>query len=207
MTNLNGLWPTERQRLMPARNLWRRHIHCPIDGPYIIAMSRTVENEDVMNEIVSDLVQSVQQGNFNSVKEAFQRPYRVNSARSPNSGGSYYLPATAVDKDGISMLQWAAINNRIQIAQFLLERAGIFPKSSHSHSATVTAKNNRIDAENGIDKDSLINMCGGVLKETALQWALRRLVVDSYDPSHCHGPVPSTLSEHHLLPAYRSISE
>lgn len=82
-------------------------------------------NEDEMSEIV----EIVQIGDYNAIREALRRKIAVGCSR---------------DKDGCSLLQWAAINNRCAIANLLID--------------------------NGAD----ISYAGGLLMENALQWAVRR---------------------------------
>ena len=78
---------------------------------------------------VEEIVMVIQQGDFDTVREAVK---------------VRYITAGALDRDGCSLLHWAAINNRCAIASFLIER-GASPSVS-----------------------------GGILNESPLQWALRR---------------------------------
>jgi palmitoyltransferase len=57
------------------------------------------------------------------------------------------VSANQLDHEGCSLLHWAAINNRLQIASYL------------------------------IDQGADVNYAGGVLQETPIQWALRKHAV------------------------------
>lgn len=85
--------------------------------------------DDDYDEIVTDTIAAIQEGNNDAVKHAL-------------SGG--HLTVNAVDRDGCSLLHWAAINNRSSIVLSMIA--------------------------SGVN----INYTGGVLGETALVWALRR---------------------------------
>jgi palmitoyltransferase ZDHHC13/17 len=76
----------------------------------------------------SGLITAVQFGDFRVVKE------KIGSRLSPDT----------VDDDGCSLLHWAAINNRVGISLYLIER--------------------------GAD----VNIQGGLLMETPLHWAVRK---------------------------------
>ncbi len=80
-------------------------------------------------EDVADIVASVQNGDLDVVMDVINRQF---------------IDACAVDKDGCSLLHWAAINNRIEIAKFLLQ--------------------------NG----AKVNVVGGLLGELPLAWAVRK---------------------------------
>lgn len=82
-------------------------------------------------ELFIELRTAVQEGDMDTVKELLCGPQRLVS---PNQ----------LDADGCSLLHWAAINNRVQIAKVLIE-AGL----------------GRVGG-------------GGILGETPLQWALRK---------------------------------
>lgn len=81
-------------------------------------------------ENLLEVVGAVQEGDLDSLREAVQQ--RIVSVNS-------------TDPDGCSLLHWAAINNRVQIANFLIE--------------------------NGADPSF---RAGGVLGESPFQWALRK---------------------------------
>ena len=142
------------------------------------------EDED-LDEIICDLVLAVQQRDLVAIQSTFQRPFKgrippnqiiANRTGNSASGGSlYYLPVNLVDRDGISLLQWAAINNRKQIALYLLQQAGSMSSNlTYKPGATISINKSRNVENKFINNSAFINMCGGVLKETALQWALRR---------------------------------
>lgn len=76
----------------------------------------------------NSLIRAVQFGDFRVVKE------KIGSRSSPDT----------VDDDGCSLLHWAAINNRVGISLYLIER--------------------------GAD----VNIQGGLLMETPLHWAVRK---------------------------------
>ena len=78
-----------------------------------------------------ELVRQVQHGEINAVKKSIDV-------------GSF--SANTLDSDGCSLLHWAAINNRVQIATYLLSK--------------------------GAD----VNKSGGILQEIPLQWACRSAV-------------------------------
>jgi len=80
-------------------------------------------------EDFSDIVSAVQLGDLDVIVDAIE---------------TKIIDAKAVDKDGCSLLHWAAINNRCEIATYLLE-----------HGAN-------------------INVAGGVLNELPLAWAVRK---------------------------------
>ena len=77
---------------------------------------------------INSLIQAVQYGDIRNVKEF------ISGRTSPNT----------TDADGCSLLHWAAINNRVSIALYLIER--------------------------GAD----VNIQGGLLSETPLHWAIRK---------------------------------
>ena len=74
-------------------------------------------------------VKAVQFGDFQTVKSLLD---------------SHQVSANAVDNDGCSLLHWAAINNRVEIATLLIRSGAIVP------------------------------CAGGVLAESPLHWAVRR---------------------------------
>jgi ankyrin repeat protein len=74
-------------------------------------------------------VKAVQFGDFQTVKSLID---------------SHQVSANAVDNDGCSLLHWAAINNRVEIAVLLIRSGAIVP------------------------------CAGGVLAESPLHWAVRR---------------------------------
>ena len=74
-----------------------------------------------------------------------------------------------VDREGCSLLQWAAINNRIDIAEFLLE----------------------------IKTD--YTFCGGKLNENALQWAVRMKNIEMAHLLLCWEKETSTETKSRLL--------
>lgn len=114
-------------------------------------------DDDDIEEVVADLVSAIQRGDYYSVEEAFNC-CRSNSNSHSNSNSNAAvtasLPVTVMDRDGCSLLQWAAINNRKDIATLLL--------------SLDTSK-------------QLINSCGGILKENSLQWSLRKQHYDMMD--------------------------
>jgi palmitoyltransferase len=87
-------------------------------------MNTSDNNEDIM-----DVIAAVQEGDFDVVKDAI-----VNKLVSVN----------CTDTDGCTLLHWAAINNRVEIAAFLIE--------------------NGLHSVGG----------GGVLFENPLQWSIRK---------------------------------
>jgi hypothetical protein len=80
-------------------------------------------------EDFSDIVSAVQLGDLDVIVDAIE---------------TKIVDAKAVDRDGCSLLHWAAINNRCEIATYLLG--------------------------NGAD----VNAAGGVLQEIPLAWAVRK---------------------------------
>ena len=84
---------------------------------------------DENSEEYADVLTAVQEGEFDAVQEVI---------------GGRFVSANALDQSGCSLLHWAAINNRIEIARFLIE--------------------------NGLTKSA----AGGVLGESPLQWAIRK---------------------------------
>jgi ankyrin repeat protein len=138
------------------------------------------DDDEDYDEIIQDLVLAVQEGRYDIIHTTFQRPFhspppihssspqRSNhshegKSRSNSRAQLYYLSADLTDRDGCSLLQWAAINNRRQIASYLLSRA-------------TTSGNSTI-----------VNYSGGVLQETSLQWALRKKYYAMMDLLYQHG--------------------
>lgn len=81
-------------------------------------------------EDIVDVIQAVQEGDIEIVAQAIDMRL---------------VSANATDKDGCTLLHWAAINNRRAIAAFLIDSCGV-------------------DNVGG----------GGVLNENPLQWAIRK---------------------------------
>ena len=81
------------------------------------------------SEDVLDVIAALNEGDIDVVKEAI---------------ASKLVSVNCADKDGCTLLHWAAINNRIEIANFLIE--------------------------SGLNRCS----GGGVLYESPLQWAIRK---------------------------------
>jgi hypothetical protein len=96
---------------------------------------------DEMSEDYCDVLTAVQEGEFEVVKEAI-------SGR--------FVSVHAKDQSGCSLLHWAAINNRVKIARFLIE--------------------------NGLSKCE----GGGLLEETPFQWALRKRYYCMMDLLYTH---------------------
>ena len=86
-----------------------------------------------VNEITNEIIECIQHGDIDLINRYFQNRYR-----------NFQVTANLVDTDNCSLLQWAAINNRVSIAKYLVHQ--------------------------GAD----VNHYGGVLGESAVQWALRR---------------------------------
>ncbi len=80
-------------------------------------------------EDVMDVIVAIQEGDFDVVRDAVKNKL---------------VAVNCADKDGCSLLHWSAINNRVEIANFLIE--------------------NGLNSTGG----------GGVLFETPLQWAIRK---------------------------------
>ena len=80
-----------------------------------------------------DIVKAVQEGNYEFIQNTLIDRDRINISI-----------VNTIDKDRCSLLHWAAINNRIEIANFLIEQG-----LSHA-------------------------LPGGILEETPLQWAIRK---------------------------------
>lgn len=134
------------------------------------------DDDEDYDEIIRDLVLAVQEGRNELIHTIFQRPFRTpppNQQQNNNSsqenyksnprGQLYYLTSDLTDRDGCSLLQWAAINNRRHIASYLLSRAN--------------TNGNLL----------LVNYSGGVLQETSLQWALRKKFYAMMDLLYQHG--------------------
>ena len=85
---------------------------------------------------ISTVVQAVQFDHFDVVRHYV---------------GSNLISASSVDGDECSLLHWAAINNRVKIALFLLH-----------HGANV-------------------NKCGGLLNESPIHWAIRKNLCEMVD--------------------------
>ena len=83
-------------------------------------------------EDVADVVSAVQTGDIEVLVELVEKGL---------------IAATTTDKDGCSLLHWAAINNRCEIAKYLI-----------NHGADV-------------------NAVGGILQEIPLAWAVRKSFV------------------------------
>ena len=83
-------------------------------------------------EDIADVVSAVQTGDIEVLIELVEKGM---------------ISVTTIDKDGCSLLHWAAINNRCEIAKYLL-----------NHGADV-------------------NAIGGILQETPLAWAIRKSFV------------------------------
>ena len=81
------------------------------------------------SEDVLDVIAAVNEGDIDVVREAI---------------GSKLVSVNCADKDGCTLLHWAAINNRVEVANYLVE--------------------------SGLTRSG----GGGVLYETPLQWAIRK---------------------------------
>ena len=87
-----------------------------------------IRDED-HDEMVTDVISAIQEGNIDAVKNAIS---------------GCHLPVDSVDRDGCSLLHWAAINNRSVAVSLLIA--------------------------NGVN----VNYLGGLLGENALMWVSRR---------------------------------
>ena len=90
-----------------------------------------------MANLVLSVIEAVQHGDLKYVKQ------HVGSMDRNTESTTSLLDANTCDTDKCSLLHWACINNRVDIATFLVEQ--------------------------GAD----VNSKGGVLNETPLQWACR----------------------------------
>lgn len=111
---------------------------------HISEMSHFGEFEEDLDEIRADLVSAVQQGDYDTVSSFF-------------SGRSSLASQALVDREGVSLLHWAALNNRRRIASFLLAKSSYY-----------------VNYRKDLPGNSLVNAAGGILGETPLHWAVRR---------------------------------
>ena len=94
-------------------------------------------SENTEEELIHDLVTAVQCGDMDSLHAVY----------SPHSNPADNMSVYVIDSEGCSLLQWAAVNNQLEVAKFLL---------------------------NLDPKRQLLAMDGGILRETPLQWAIRK---------------------------------
>jgi palmitoyltransferase ZDHHC13/17 len=81
------------------------------------------------DEVIFDVITAIQEGEYDVIRQAIT---------------TKLIGANARDQDNCTLLHWAAINNRVAIAQFLVEH------------------------------DADVNAVGGLLGETPIHWAIRK---------------------------------
>eukprot|EP01035_Chromulina_nebulosa_P033256 gene33256-44520_t len=120
------------------------------------------QNEHQQEEDLEDIVTLVQDGDVEAIKSLPQSLIRE------------YIGINARDKEGCSLMHWAAINNRYEIATFLIDNNLEANGTASSILSTPIRGATSITQQGSSSSDRGLCGGGGVLLESPLQWAIRK---------------------------------